>query len=110
MVESTSQSPNPQFYGEIGLHNMGHLLIAFAHDPQFKHRVHILQLQLVYPYFTNNCAQVDDFYSIQENAGVMSETGTAMRDPVFYRWHKYVDNIFDLHKVNLQPYPPTGVL
>jgi hypothetical protein len=45
----------------------------------------------------------------QENLGVMSDTGTAMRDPVFYRWHAYIDSIFDRYKQNLEPYNPTGV-
>ncbi|MPC95696.1 Phenoloxidase 3 [Portunus trituberculatus] len=40
----------------------------------------------------------------QENLGVMSETGTAMRDPVFYRWHKYIDDIFQQYKLTQPPY------
>lgn len=28
-----------QYYGAAGFHNMGHLLIAFAHDPNGKFRV-----------------------------------------------------------------------
>lgn len=27
-----------------------------------------------------------------------------MRDPIFYRWHAYVDEIFVTHKANLNPY------
>lgn len=27
-----------------------------------------------------------------------------MRDPIFYRWHAYVDDIFQLHKATLAPY------
>jgi len=39
LVESSSLSVNPQFYGEAGLHNMGHVILAYAHDPEYKYRV-----------------------------------------------------------------------
>nr|ACI46633.1 prophenoloxidase [Portunus trituberculatus] len=71
----SSLSLNYPFYGD--LHNMGHVLIAAAHDPDNAH---------------------------QENLGVMSETATAMRDPVFYRWHKYIDDIFQEYKLTQPPY------
>lgn len=32
----------------------------------------------------------------------MGDPATAMRDPVFYRWHAFVDDIFQEHK-NLLP-------
>ncbi|XP_021955351.1 phenoloxidase 2 [Folsomia candida] len=79
IIESSSLNPNPQYYGD--LHNMGHVIISATHDPEFKH---------------------------SENLGVMSDTSTAMRDVVFYRWHKYIDDIFDRFKQNLNPYNPTG--
>jgi hypothetical protein len=41
--------------------------------------------------------------------GVMGDTTANMRDPSFYRWHKYIDIFFDLYKQTLQPYNPTGV-
>ncbi|XP_045134884.1 phenoloxidase 3-like isoform X2 [Portunus trituberculatus] len=71
----SSLSLNYSFYGS--LHNVGHMLIAAVHDPDYFH---------------------------QENLGVMSETGTAMRDPVFYRWHKYIDDIFQQYKLTQPPY------
>jgi tyrosinase len=27
-----------------------------------------------------------------------------MRDPIFYRWHAFVDNVFQTHKARLSPY------
>ena len=27
-----------------------------------------------------------------------------MRDPIFYRWHAWVDEIFQTHKMSLAPY------
>lgn len=27
-----------------------------------------------------------------------------MRDPIFYRWHAYIDDIFQAHKATLNPY------
>jgi len=66
-------SPNYAFYGD--LHNFGHVVISAAHDPDGDHG---------------------------ENLGVMSDSATAMRDPVFYRWHKFIDWIFQQHKI-LQP-------
>ncbi|XP_063875278.1 phenoloxidase 3-like isoform X5 [Scylla paramamosain] len=75
-VEADSSiSLNSLFYGD--LHNMGHVVISAIHDPDYAHR---------------------------ENLGVMSDTATAMRDPVFYRWHKYIDDIFQEYKVIQPPY------
>lgn len=75
-VEADSSiSLNHQFYGD--LHNMGHVIISAAHDPDYAHR---------------------------ENLGVMSDTATAMRDPVFYRWHKYIDDVFQEYKLTQPPY------
>ncbi|XP_035705957.1 phenoloxidase 2 isoform X2 [Folsomia candida] len=81
IVEASNLSPNRQYYGEWGLHNIGHLLIALCHDPEYKHREHM---------------------------GVMGDTSANMRDPAFYRWHKYIDELFDLYKQTMQPYNPTG--
>lgn len=69
MMESSILSPNRQLYGD--LHNMGHVFISYAHDPDHRHL---------------------------ESFGVMGDTATAMRDPVFYRWHAYIDDIFQAHK------------
>lgn len=46
---------------------------------------------------------------LKENGGPMSDTTTAMRDPIFYRWHKYIDIIFDTYKQTLPPYQVQGV-
>ncbi|KAL7737730.1 hypothetical protein ACLKA6_006121 [Drosophila palustris] len=79
LIEASSTlSVNSQFYGN--LHNQGHNIISFAHDPDFRH--------------------LEDF-------GVMGDVTTAMRDPIFYRWHGFIDSIFNKHKTLLPPYTNT---
>lgn len=39
-----------------------------------------------------------------ETFSVMGDPATAMRDPIFYRWHAYVDYVFQQHKETLPPY------
>lgn len=34
----------------------------------------------------------------------MGENMTAMRDPVFYRWHSTIQDMFELYKGTLPPY------
>lgn len=75
MIESSTISPNRQLYGD--LHNMVHVFISYAHDPDHRHL---------------------------ESFGVMGDSTTAMRDPVFYKWHAYVDDMFQEHKERLTPY------
>lgn len=75
MMESSILSPNRQLYGD--LHNMGHVFISYSHDPDHRNL---------------------------ESFGVMGDSATAMRDPIFYRWHAYVDDIFQEHKESLPPY------
>ncbi|OXA58520.1 Phenoloxidase 2 [Folsomia candida] len=77
IIENSQDSPHRQYYGVDGFHNMGHLLIAFSHDPTGKFR---------------------------EFVGPMGDTSTAMRDPAFYRWHKYLDDMFDKYKRTLNEY------
>ncbi|XP_059618290.1 phenoloxidase subunit 1-like [Phlebotomus argentipes] len=77
MIEASILSPNPRLYGN--LHNMGHNVIAYNHDPDNR---------------------------FLEQFGVMGDVTTAMRDPIFYRWHAYIDQIFQKHKNTLQPYTP----
>lgn len=36
--------------------------------------------------------------------GVMGDSVTAMRDPIFYRWHKFIDSLFQQFKATLNPY------
>lgn len=82
IIESSETlSPHLQYYGAAGFHNMGHVLIAFAHDPKAK---------------------------FKEQYGVMGDVAAAMRDPAFYRWHKYIDYLFDTYKRTLAPYPLKG--
>lgn len=78
MIESTLLSVNRQYYGN--LHNMVHYLIAFSHDPDSRHL---------------------------EEFGVMGDITTSMRDPIFYRWHGYLDTIFNKFKTLLPPYDQT---
>ncbi|KAJ3650840.1 hypothetical protein Zmor_016918 [Zophobas morio] len=75
MIESSILSPNRTFYGD--LHNMGHVFVSYIHDPDHRHL---------------------------ESFGVMGDSATAMRDPVFYRWHSYIDDIFQEYKATLPRY------
>lgn len=75
MMESSILSPSRSTYGN--LHNSMHNLISYAHDPDHRHL---------------------------ESFGVIGDSTTAMRDPVFYRVHTYVDDIFQMHKARLTPY------
>uniref|UniRef100_A0A1I8Q7Q8 tyrosinase n=1 Tax=Stomoxys calcitrans TaxID=35570 RepID=A0A1I8Q7Q8_STOCA len=75
MLEASIMSPNQSIYGDF--HNMGHVFISYSHDPEHRHL---------------------------ESFGVMGDTATAMRDPVFYRWHAYIDDIFQQYKIRLFPY------
>ncbi|CAH1106365.1 unnamed protein product [Psylliodes chrysocephalus] len=75
IIESSILSPNRGFYGD--LHNMGHVFISYIHDPDHRHL---------------------------ESFGVMGDSATAMRDPIFYRWHAYIDDIFQQYKSGLPRY------
>lgn len=77
MFESSILSPNRDLYGN--LHNQMHNIIAYAHDPDHRHL---------------------------EAFATIGDSTTAMRDPVFYQVHAYVDDLFELHKVRLPPYTP----
>ncbi|XP_055859251.1 phenoloxidase 2-like [Episyrphus balteatus] len=75
MIEASSLTPNSRLYGN--LHNMGHSLISLAHDPDSRHL---------------------------EDIGVMGDVTTAMRDPIFYRWHSFLNQIFNKFKALLPAY------
>lgn len=75
VIESSALTPNRQLYGSI--HNIGHNIISYVHDPENRHL---------------------------EDYGVMADVTTAMRDPIFYRWHSYIDTIFIKFKNTLTPY------
>ncbi|XP_055916809.1 phenoloxidase 1-like [Eupeodes corollae] len=77
LIESSALSINPQFYGD--LHNRGHLIISYIHDPDSKYT---------------------------REYSVMGDTITAMRDPVFYRWHMFIELLGARHKAFLPPYQP----
>lgn len=77
IIEASSDSVNRRYYGS--LHNWGHVMMARMTDPDG---------------------------SFEENPGVMSDTSTSLRDPIFYRWHRFVDNIFQQYKATLHSYTP----
>nr|AFA26602.1 prophenoloxidase [Macrobrachium nipponense] len=68
-------SVNYPFYGD--LHNLAHVVIAFSHDPDFAHR---------------------------EEVSTIGDAATSMRDPFFYRLHKFVDEFFQEYKLQQRPY------
>lgn len=47
----------------------------------------------------------DHFINFQESFGVIGDSTTAMRDPVFYRWHAHIDDIFQEFKATIPSYP-----
>ncbi|XP_013776190.1 hemocyanin AA6 chain-like, partial [Limulus polyphemus] len=75
LIEASTESLNQKYYGSI--HNWGHVMLAAVHDPVGKYK---------------------------ENPGVMDDTSTSLRDPIFYRWHRFIDNMFQEFKTNLPPY------
>lgn len=81
IVEACALSPNRQLYGN--LHNQGHNVISYAHDPDARF--------------------LEDF-------GVMGDVATAMRDPIFYRWHSFIDLVFTKLKNTLPAYDVTNQL
>ncbi|XP_076646002.1 phenoloxidase 1-like [Halictus rubicundus] len=75
IMEASILSPNRSVYGDI--HNLGHVAISYCHDP-------------------------DHHYL--ENFSIMGDSATAMRDPIFYRWHAFVDDVFQEYKNTLPEY------
>nr|CAD7257151.1 unnamed protein product [Timema shepardi] len=75
IIEASILTPNATFYGDM--HNLGHVAIALCHDPDHRHL---------------------------ETFGVIGDPATAMRDPVFYRWHAFIDDIFQEHKNTMPRY------
>ncbi|XP_057375654.1 phenoloxidase subunit 1-like isoform X2 [Daphnia carinata] len=75
LIEASQWSADKLFYGD--LHNFGHIAVCYIHDPDRSH---------------------------SENMGVMGDSVTAMRDPIFYRWHKFIDSLFQQFKATLNPY------
>uniref|UniRef100_A0A1W7RAE8 Hemocyanin subunit 5b n=1 Tax=Hadrurus spadix TaxID=141984 RepID=A0A1W7RAE8_9SCOR len=75
IIESSYDSINEGYYGS--LHNWGHVLMARAQDHDGRY---------------------------QTNPGVMSDTATSLRDPIFYRWHRFIDDMIQEYKENLPVY------
>ncbi|KAL0818190.1 hypothetical protein ABMA28_008700 [Loxostege sticticalis] len=77
MIEASILSPNRDLYGS--LHNNGHSFAAYMHDPNHRYL---------------------------ESFSVMADEATTMRDPFFYRWHAFIDDIFQKHKESnfVRPY------
>jgi len=69
-------SPNVDFYGN--LHNTGHNIICRLHDPEHHEQFPIL--------------------------GVMASAAVSGRDPAFYNWHKYFDDLIQEYKRTQAPY------
>ena len=74
-ILANAGSINKNLYGEIN--NKGHQVIANLNDPKGKYQI---------------------------SPGPMNWDQTAPRDPVFYRWHKFVDLVFDDHRRNMKPH------
>lgn len=75
MMEASILSVNPQLYGDY--HNMGHVVLSYPHDPDQRYL---------------------------ESFSPVGDPSTSMRDPLFYRFHQYVDDLFQEHKTRLNPY------
>nr|P14750.3 RecName: Full=Hemocyanin A chain; Short=HcA [Aphonopelma sp.]CAA34771.1 unnamed protein product [Aphonopelma sp.] len=75
LIESSYESKNRGYYGS--LHNWGHVMMAYIHDPDGRFR---------------------------ETPGVMTDTATSLRDPIFYRYHRFIDNVFQEYKKTLPVY------
>lgn len=75
IVESTVESVNFNYYG--ALHHAAHVIAGRIADPDGKYKL---------------------------DNGVMYDVATSARDPLFYKWHKYIDNIFQEYKDTLPVY------
>lgn len=75
ILEASKLSVNPQFYGN--LHNLGHSLTAFCHDPEGKYN---------------------------QGNGLIGDLTTAVRDPFFFRWHSFINDVCIRHKEAQTPY------
>ncbi|GBM48300.1 Hemocyanin F chain [Araneus ventricosus] len=80
MLEPSYESMNREYYGDI--HNNVHDMISLIHDPDGRYK---------------------------EYRGVMADTATSLRDPIFYRLHRFIDNIFQKYKATLPVYDKKDV-
>ncbi|KAF5291756.1 hypothetical protein FQA39_LY14244 [Lamprigera yunnana] len=74
-------------YEGIDVHNIGHVFISYIHDPNHRHL---------------------------ESFGAIDDSTTAMKDPIFYRRHAFIDDIFQQFKgpfeqLRYQPVTVTSV-
>lgn len=74
LLEASSLSINPELYGD--LHNMGHVFLACVHDPDSRYL---------------------------ESFAPIGDPAIDMRDPIFFRWHAFIDDLFQEHKQRLPP-------
>lgn len=74
-IESNLGSINRKLYGNI--HNDGHVVIGSINDPTGTFNI---------------------------ETGPLFETATAPRDPSFWRWHKFIDELFEAHRSGQTPY------
>ncbi|GFR21773.1 hemocyanin F chain, partial [Trichonephila clavata] len=75
MVEASYSSLNSTYYGNF--HNDLHNLLSLIHDPDGR---------------------------FKQSIGVLGTTATAVRDPMFFRLHRAVDNMFVEYKLTLPSY------
>lgn len=77
-VEASEQLSTSVFhYNDTGVHNLAHVAVGLAADPDFRCR---------------------------RPTGVMADLSVTMRDPAFYKVHTLVDDLFDQYKRTLPPY------
>ncbi|EFA82026.1 hypothetical protein PPL_04931 [Heterostelium album PN500] len=74
-LEATMGSPNKSYYGN--LNKQAHNLMSRVFDPQGEE---------------------------QTSIGIMGDIIGAFRDPMFWRWHKHLDEFFHRFELTLQPY------
>lgn len=110
MMESSVASIDRAYYGDI--HNMGHVFMAFSHDPESRHlesfgvlgeRSYHIGLFMSFHFMYKFFFCVFKYYSSLW-FGLAGESATAIRDPAFYRWHAFIDQYFQIHKEKLRPY------
>ena len=71
-IQANQGSVNKTLYGN--LHNNGHVILGRINDPSGMYQI---------------------------PPGPMNYDQAAPRDPVFFRWHKFIDNLFEEHRSNL---------
>ncbi|XP_015592859.1 phenoloxidase 1 [Cephus cinctus] len=81
IMEASILSPNMNLYGD--LHNFMHLALSYIHDPDHRYL---------------------------ESFSPIGDPSTAMRDPIFYRLHQYVEEVFQQHKRTLPSYSPQQLM